>query len=84
MVKEIHEGEGWYDREGDFHSGEIPDHLYNDPDAWEDMRVVIDFGEGDDHDYKTLWPADWEWDDWEDFLEDVHDWYDQEYGEATQ
>lgn len=85
MPKEIPESEGWYDTGGDFHTGDVPDYLLNDPDAWEpEQRLVVDFGEGNEHDYKTIFPADWEWEDWEGFLEDLQDWYDQEYGEATQ
>lgn len=83
MPKPIGEA-GWYDRRGSFHAGEPPIRWRDDNDEWQGRRVVIDFGEPGKPDYKTLWPSDWDFDDWDSFLEQADDWYDSEYGEATQ
>lgn len=83
--KEVTEVEGWYDLRGSFHEGSPGSRFKRGPDEWDDRRIVIDFGKSAGKDrYKTIWPSEWDWDDWDAFLDDVEDWFDTEYGEATQ
>lgn len=76
--------EGWYDDDGHFHrrfsesgfdEGRYASGI-ND-------RVVFNFGTEERPDYKEFYPAEWDYTDWDDFVEQVYDWMAREYGEAT-
>lgn len=81
--------EGWYDTTGDYHEGwdytTWYEGLQEGATDYADLeRVVFDFGEGDNHDYKTIFLEDWAeyWDDEDVLFEYLEEWYDSEYGEA--